>query len=92
MPRINGENVVVQKPRYIVVKTMWDWNGPGQFALGPWDTFEQAVNVKKCEMFFGVPEEDLMILRLKNSGGRALCGGCGRMDIPDECPCMDPWT
>lgn len=90
MPRINGENVMVQKPRYIVVKTVWDWNGPGQFALGPWETLEQAVNVKECEMFFGVAEEDLMILRLKNSGGRASCAECG---AKRPCvACLDPFS
>jgi len=79
--------------KYIVVRTEWDFarKDPGKIALGPYNSLKDANNVVECEVFFGVAREDLVVLRL-NKTSRSLCGGCGRNDIPDECPCMDPWT
>lgn len=79
---------------FIVVKTDWSDGSPGQIALGPWPSLEQAENVVRCEVFFGVSESDLMIVRLAGEApeGRALCGGCGALTPPRECPCMDPWV
>lgn len=73
---------------WIVVKTDWSGGSPGQFALGPWESREQAENVVECEVFFGVSRDDLLVVEMSGEG-RASCAECG---AKRPCTaCLDPW-